>query len=242
MARGRTRLLDVRSKTLNENEPLNCTRASGDDPTSRRGAVTTTRVDPMQARHSILHEFEPCSARAFQRLRQRGYRNGDTKGGLGGWTTRGMPVETKSHLHPPIGLEILRPHHGRRSSAHRLKAGDVIFTQEDDPRGEAYGHPWERLRSETKINGADRVLNRSAWASSSACWRVHADRRDRRRRWRGPDNERMIIKNERGSADLTTDPPAQQEMLKHCAALVVCHVPSEPATLARCDAALAEER
>jgi hypothetical protein len=100
-----------------------------------------------------------------------GYRNVCIRtGGLGGWTNARLPVETKLHL-PSIGLEIYKNLTMGDVERHRFKAGDVIFTQEDDPRGEAYVIHSGAVEIRTRINGADRVLNRLGGASSSACWR-----------------------------------------------------------------------
>jgi len=59
------------------------------------------------------------------------------KGGLGGWTNARLPIEAKSYL-PSIGLEIYKNLTMGDIERHRFKAGDVVFLQDDDPRGEAY--------------------------------------------------------------------------------------------------------
>jgi CRP-like cAMP-binding protein len=59
------------------------------------------------------------------------------KGGLGGWTNGSLPVESKSHL-PAIGLEIYKNLALGDVERRRVKSGEVIFKQDDDPHGEAF--------------------------------------------------------------------------------------------------------
>jgi CRP-like cAMP-binding protein len=89
----------------------------------------------------VAYDTTPAEATAEKvaaALRARGYRDVRIlKGGLGGWTNARLPVESKSHL-PSIGIEIYKSLTVGDLERRTFKAGDVIFQEGHDARGEAY--------------------------------------------------------------------------------------------------------
>ena len=104
---------------------------------------------------------------------------------------------------------------------HRFKAGDVIFTQEDDPRGEAYVIHSGAVEIRTKINGADRVLNRLGVGQLFGVLALFLRSPRSASAVAVSDTELLIIKNERLEWLIFNRPQLTMEILKHLSALVV---------------------
>ena len=131
--------VDVRTKPEYETSPLRLPGAIRLEPEEvEAGRIN---LEPGTAQLIVAYCATPeeaTSARVTQHLRRRGYRNVKIlKGGLGGWTNGSLPVESKSHL-PAIGLEIYKNLALGDVERRRVKAGEVIFKQDDDPHGEAF--------------------------------------------------------------------------------------------------------
>jgi rhodanese-related sulfurtransferase len=132
-------LVDVRTRTDFETSPLHLPGAVRLEPE----AVAAGKID-LTAEHDALivaYDTTPAEATAEKvaaALRARGYRDVRIlKGGLGGWTNARLPVESKSHL-PSIGIEIYKNLTVGDLERRTFKAGDVIFQEGHDARGEAY--------------------------------------------------------------------------------------------------------
>ena len=89
----------------------------------------------------VVYDTTPADATAEKTataLRKRGFRDVRIlKGGLGGWTNARLPVESKSHL-PSIGIEIYKSLTLGDLERRKFKAGDIIFQEGNEARGEAY--------------------------------------------------------------------------------------------------------
>jgi len=79
------------------------------------------------------------------------------KGGLGGWTNARLPVEAKSAL-PSIGLEIYKNLTLGDVERRKVKAGETIFREGDDPHGEAYVLHAGTVEIRRQFDGGERVL------------------------------------------------------------------------------------
>ncbi|MBI4240884.1 MAG: trypsin-like peptidase domain-containing protein, partial [Candidatus Rokubacteria bacterium] len=101
---------------------------------------------------------EQTSARVTQLLRQRGYRSVRIlKGGLGGWTNAGLPVEAKSSL-PSIGLEIYKNLTVGDMERRDFTQGQVIFNEGDEARGEAFVVHAGKVDIRKRMAGGERVI------------------------------------------------------------------------------------
>jgi hypothetical protein len=98
---------------------------------------------------------------------------------------------------------------------HRFKAGDVIFTQEDDPRGEAYVIHSGAVEIRTRINGADRVLNRLGVGELFGVLALFLRSPRSASAVAVSDTELLIIKNERLEWLIFNPPQLTMEILKH---------------------------
>lgn len=153
-------LLDVRTRTDYETSPLRLPGAVRLDPE----AIDAGANDLAAERGQLLVTYdtspeEATAARVTQRLRERGWKNVRIlKGGLGGWTNARLPVEAKSYL-PSIGLEIYKNLTVGDLERRRYKAGDQIFKEGADPRGEAYLIHSGTLQIRRSFDGEDRLLN-----------------------------------------------------------------------------------
>ncbi|HYB73125.1 MAG TPA: cyclic nucleotide-binding domain-containing protein, partial [Candidatus Sulfotelmatobacter sp.] len=94
-----------------------------------------------------------------QLLRQRGYHHVRIlRGGLGGWTNAGLPVEAKAHL-PSVGLEIYKSLTTGDLERRVFDSGDIIFREGDDAKGEAFVIHAGKVVIGRRDEGEDRVLN-----------------------------------------------------------------------------------
>lgn len=152
-------LLDVRTRSDYETSPLTLPGAVRIDPDEvGRGELP---FDPAQLVVAYCtSRDEACAERVVHQLRRRGYRSARIlKGGLGGWTNARLPVEAKSHL-PSIGVELYKNLTLGDIERRRFKAGEAVFREGDDPRGEAYLVHAGTLEIRRRFDGAVRVLNR----------------------------------------------------------------------------------
>jgi S1-C subfamily serine protease/rhodanese-related sulfurtransferase len=151
-------LLDVRTKTDYETSPLKLPGAVRLDPDIAE--TTNPNLEPSQLIVAYCTSPEEAtSARVVHVLRARGFKSVRIlKGGLGGWTNARLPVEAKSSL-PSIGLEIYKNLTLGDVERRRVKAGDVIFQEGQDPRGEAYVVHSGQVEIRRRLDGTERVLN-----------------------------------------------------------------------------------
>ncbi len=153
-------LLDVRPKKDFETSPLRLPRAVRLDP----DAVTAGQIDLAADKSKLLVTYcttpeEATSARVAQKLREQGWKNVRIlKGGLGGWTNARLPVESKSHL-PAIGLEIYKNLTLGDMERRHFKAGEHVFKEGADARGEAYVVHAGTVEIRRTFDGVEKVLN-----------------------------------------------------------------------------------
>ncbi|MFQ5520931.1 MAG: cyclic nucleotide-binding domain-containing protein, partial [Candidatus Methylomirabilia bacterium] len=101
---------------------------------------------------------EQTSARVAKKLRQGGHRHVRIlKGGLGGWTNAGLPVETKSYL-PSIGVEIYKNLTVGDLPRREFAPGQVIFNEGDDAKGEAFVVHSGKVEIRRRIDGSERTI------------------------------------------------------------------------------------
>ena len=153
-------LLDVRSKSDFETSPLRLPGAVRAAPE----AIEAGQLDLDIERGQLVITYctspeEATSARVTLKLRERGFKNVRIlKGGLGGWTNARLPVEAKSYL-PSIGLELYKNLTVGDMERRRFKAGDVIFKEGADPKGEAYVIHSGSIDIQRTFDGQLRKLN-----------------------------------------------------------------------------------
>src|SRR5262245_13220983 len=132
-------LLDVRTQTDFETSPLRLPGAVRVEPEAvdRPDFTLAVEADQMIVTYCTTPE-EMTSAAVAQKLRERGYKRVRIlKGGLGGWTNARLPVESKAAL-PSIGVEIYKNLTIGDLERRSFKAGEGIFKEGSDARGEAY--------------------------------------------------------------------------------------------------------
>jgi rhodanese-related sulfurtransferase len=152
-------LLDVRTKVDYETSPLKLPGAIRLDPEEIEAGRAKLDADPRQLIVAYCTSpDEQTSARMVAILRQRGYVNARIlKGGLGGWTNARLPVEAKSAL-PSIGLEIYKNLTLGDVERRKVKAGETIFREGDDPHGEAFVLHAGTVEIRRQFDGDERVL------------------------------------------------------------------------------------
>lgn len=151
--------LDVRSMQEFEAGPLKVPGAMRLAPEDCEAGRIELQADPQQmiVTYCSSPEEQTC-ARVTQQLRRNGYRNVRIlKGGLGGWTNAGLPVEGKANL-PAIGVQIYKSLAVGQLQRRRFAPGEVIFDEGDDARGEAFVVHSGRVDIRKSIDGKDRVL------------------------------------------------------------------------------------
>jgi len=153
-------LLDVRTTAEYETSPLRLPGAVRLHPDAIEAGIKELQAERGQL--IVTYDTSPeesTAARVTQRLREQGWKNVRTlKGGLGGWTNARLPVEAKSHL-PSIGLEIYKNLTVGDLERRRYRAGEQIFKEGTDPRGEAYLIHSGTVEIRRTFDGEDRLLN-----------------------------------------------------------------------------------
>jgi rhodanese-related sulfurtransferase len=151
--------VDCRSGSDFEASPLKLPGAVRLAPEEVEAGRLDLQVDPQQTIVTYCSSpEEQTSARATHLLRGRGYRHVRIlRGGLGGWTNAGLPVEAKSHL-PSVGLEIYRSLSLGDLERRRFAPGQAIFLQGDDAKGEAFIVHSGKVDISQRSEGAERVL------------------------------------------------------------------------------------
>jgi rhodanese-related sulfurtransferase len=152
-------LLDVRTRGDYETSPLKLPGAVRVEPEAVEAGRLEFEADPKQLIVAYCTSpGEQTSERVSHVLRQRGYSQVRIlKGGLGAWTNARLPVEAKSHL-PSIGLEIYKNLTLGDVERRRFKAGEVIFTEGSEARGEAYVVHAGTVEIRKRFDGTERVL------------------------------------------------------------------------------------
>jgi rhodanese-related sulfurtransferase len=217
-------LLDVRTKTEYETSPL---RLPGDvraDPDELEAGRANLGLEPKQLIVTYCTTPEEAgSAQAAQSLRRQGFTHVRIlKGGLGGWTNARLPVEAKSAL-PSIGLEIYKNLTLGDVERRRLKAGEVIFQEGQDPQGEAYVVHSGTVEIRRRFDGAERVLNtlgEGELLGEMALFRGSGSARSASA-VAVTDVELLIIKGERLDWLIRNRPQLTHELLRRLSNLVV---------------------
>jgi S1-C subfamily serine protease/rhodanese-related sulfurtransferase len=154
-------MLDVRTSTDFEASPLKLPGSLWLDPAEAAGGNFNLDVEP--DRTIVIYDSSPAgitSARVGRILRARGWRNVRIlKGGLGSWTNAGLPVEAKANV-PTIGLEIYKNLTLGEVERRSFKAGDLIFPEGADARGEAYLVHDGAVEIRKRVDGEHRLLRR----------------------------------------------------------------------------------
>ncbi|MFQ5893200.1 MAG: trypsin-like peptidase domain-containing protein, partial [Nitrospinota bacterium] len=132
-------ILDVRKPEAYEASPLRVPRSTFVSPEELESGSVTLSVE--RSRTVVAYCSEPdeaASARAARQVRRLGFADVKIlKGGIGAWTNAGLPVEAKSYL-PSIGLEIYRNLSVGDLQRRQFAAGQVIFDEGADAKGEAF--------------------------------------------------------------------------------------------------------
>ncbi|MBI4610828.1 MAG: trypsin-like peptidase domain-containing protein [Candidatus Rokubacteria bacterium] len=151
--------LDVRTSNDFETSPLKLPGAIRLAPEDIEGGRFELQVEPRQPIITYCaSRDEQTSSRVTQQLRQRGHRNVRIlRGGLGGWTNAGLPVEAKSHL-PSIGLEIYKNLTVGDLPRRQFEPGQIIFKEGDDARGEAFVVHSGKVDIRKRTDGSERVI------------------------------------------------------------------------------------
>ncbi len=151
--------LDVRTPSDFEASPLKLPGATRLAPEAAEAERPDLALDRQQRIVAYCASpNEETSARVTRLLRRRGYRHlRILKGGLGGWTNAGLPVESKAHL-PSIGVELYKSLAAGQLQARRFAAGQTIFSEGDDAKGEAFLIHSGRVEIRRRASGGDQVL------------------------------------------------------------------------------------
>jgi S1-C subfamily serine protease/rhodanese-related sulfurtransferase len=215
-------MLDVRTRSDFEASPLKLPGSLRLDPAEAEAEGFNLDVGP--DRTIVTDDSSPgevASARVCQILRGRGWKNVRIlKGGLGSWANAGLPMETKAHL-PAIGLEIYRNLTLGDVERRRFRAGDVIFREGADARGEAYVVHNGSVEIRKQIDGEHRLLRRHGEGDlfgEVAFFREGPRSTDA---IAASDVELLVIPNERLDWLIHNRPVLTKEILKRLAEWVV---------------------
>jgi S1-C subfamily serine protease/rhodanese-related sulfurtransferase len=215
-------LVDVRSTSDYETSPLRLPGAVRLEPT----AVDAGQIALDADRDQLIVTYcttpeEATSARVSQRLRERGWKNVRIlKGGLGGWTNARLPVEGKSHL-PSIGLEIYKSLTLGDLERRRFKAGEQIFQEGADARGEAYVVHAGTVEVRRIFDGEERVLGRLGEGELLGEMALFRQAPRSANAFAVGDVELLVIKTERLDWLMRNRPQLSMEIVKRMANWVV---------------------
>src|SRR5438876_4662 len=213
-------MLDVRTKTDYETSPLKLPGAVRLDPESAETANLNLEPAQLIVAYCTSPE-EATSARVGNVLRARGFKNVRIlKGGLGGWTNARLPVEAKSSL-PSIGLEIYKNLSLGDIERRRFRAGEVIFREGDDPRGEAYVIHAGTVEIKRRLDGAERTLNRLGEGQLFGHMALFRKGPRSASAIAASDTELLVIRDERLEWLMRNRPQLTIEVLKELSNLVV---------------------
>lgn len=151
--------LDVRGQNDFEASPLKLPGAIRLAPEEAEAGHLHLQVESRQTIVTYCASpEEQTSARVAKKLRQRGHRTVRIlKGGLGGWTNAGLPVETKSYL-PSIGVEIYKNLTVGELPRRQFAPGQVIFNEGDDAKGEAFVIHSGKVEIRRRTDGSERTI------------------------------------------------------------------------------------
>ncbi|MBI2494672.1 MAG: trypsin-like peptidase domain-containing protein [Candidatus Rokubacteria bacterium] len=213
-------LLDVRTKSDFETSPLKLPGSLRLDPDEVERAPINIEQTQLIVAYCTSPE-EATSERVTQALRARGFKSVRIlKGGLGGWTNARLPVEAKSAL-PSIGLEIYKTLTLGDVERRRFSAGDVIFKEGDDPRGEAYLIHAGTLEIQRTFDGAPKVLSRLGEGELLGEMALFRKGSRSASAVAASDGELIVIRDERLEWLIRNRPQLTIEMLKRLSNLVV---------------------
>ncbi len=213
-------LLDVRTKSDYETSPLKLPGALRLDPEQVATADLNVEREQMIVLYCTSPE-EATSAHVAAVLRQRGWKSVRIlKGGLGGWTNARLPVEGKSAL-PSIGLEIYKNLSLGDIERRKFKAGEVIFREGDDPRGEAYVVHAGAVEIRRRFDGTEKVLNRVGEGEPLGEMALFRKGPRSASAVATSDTELLVIKDERLEWLIRNRPQLAIELLKRLSNLVV---------------------
>src|SRR5437763_18082 len=121
------------------------------DEDGRPDAAASFRLALERERHHRDMFRHALRARGFKSVRI-------LKGGLGGWTNARLPVESKSYL-PSIGLEIYKNLTLGDLERRTFKAGEIIFKEGADAKGEAFLIHAGSVQIKRVFDGVEKVLS-----------------------------------------------------------------------------------
>jgi rhodanese-related sulfurtransferase len=213
-------LLDVRTKSEFETSPLKLPGSLRLDPDEVEQAPINIEQTQLIVTYCTSPE-EATSERVTRALRARGWKSVRIlKGGLGGWTNARLPVDAKSAL-PSIGLEIYKTLTLGDVERRRFSAGDVIFKEGDDPRGEAYLIHAGTLEIRRTFDGAPKVLSRLGEGELLGEMALFRKGSRSASAVAVSDGELIVIRDERLEWLIRNRPQLTIEMLKRLSNLVV---------------------
>ena len=155
-------LVDVRTKTDFETSPLRLPGAVRLDPDAVLAGQPEAEPSVERDQLIVTYDTSPGEATAEKvanALRARGFKSVRIlKGGLGGWTNARLPVESKSYL-PSIGLEIYKNLTLGDLERRKFRAGEVIFKEGADAKGEAFLVHAGTVQIKRTFDGVEKTLS-----------------------------------------------------------------------------------
>ncbi|HEV8584115.1 MAG TPA: cyclic nucleotide-binding domain-containing protein [Methylomirabilota bacterium] len=155
-------LVDVRTKTDFETSPLRLPGAVRLDPDDVLAGKPEAEPSAEREQLVVTYDTSPEEATAEKvanALRARGFKSVRIlKGGLGGWTNARLPVESKSYL-PSIGIEIYKNLTLGDLERRKFKAGEVIFKEGAEAKGEAFLVHAGTVHIKRTFDGVEKTLS-----------------------------------------------------------------------------------
>src|SRR5256885_617332 len=155
-------LVDVRTKTDFETSPLRLPGAVRLDPDAVLAGQPDAEPSVEREQLVVTYDTSPGEATAEKvanALRARGFKSVRIlKGGLGGWTNARLPVESKSYL-PSIGIEIYKNLTLGDLERRKFRAGEVIFKEGADAKGEAFLVHAGTVQIKRTFDGVEKTLS-----------------------------------------------------------------------------------